>query len=74
MKPLDDLTTQCIRCGFCLDACPTFKLTGSELESPGAESIWPEARMKASSIGPRQNLTSTVALAAWPANRLAPAP
>ncbi len=34
MKPLDDLTTQCIRCGFCLDACPTFKLTGSELESP----------------------------------------
>ena len=34
MKALDDLTTQCIRCGFCLEACPTFKLTGSELESP----------------------------------------
>ena len=34
MKDLDDLTAQCIRCGFCLEACPTFKLTGSELESP----------------------------------------
>ena len=34
MKSLDDLTAQCIRCGFCLESCPTFKLTGSELESP----------------------------------------
>jgi len=34
VKVLDDLTAQCIRCGFCLEACPTFKLTGSELESP----------------------------------------
>ncbi|MHB8636618.1 MAG: (Fe-S)-binding protein [Fimbriimonadaceae bacterium] len=34
MKELGDLTAQCIRCGFCLEACPTFKLTGSELESP----------------------------------------
>ena len=34
MSHLTDLTTQCIRCGFCLEACPTFVLTGEETESP----------------------------------------
>jgi glycolate oxidase iron-sulfur subunit len=34
MKDLGELTTHCIRCGFCLEACPTFTTTGSELESP----------------------------------------
>ncbi|HWD41656.1 MAG TPA: (Fe-S)-binding protein [Fimbriimonas sp.] len=31
---LEELTTHCIRCGFCLESCPTFTTTGSELESP----------------------------------------
>lgn len=31
---LSDLTSKCIRCGFCLEACPTFVLTGHETESP----------------------------------------
>jgi glycolate oxidase iron-sulfur subunit len=31
---LDDKTSRCIRCGFCLDACPTFRLTGQETLSP----------------------------------------
>lgn len=31
---LNDLTNRCIRCGFCLAACPTFQLTGAETESP----------------------------------------
>ena len=34
MSHLTDLTTQCIRCGFCLESCPTFTLTGEETESP----------------------------------------
>jgi glycolate oxidase iron-sulfur subunit len=29
-----ELTTHCIRCGFCLEDCPTFAQTGNELESP----------------------------------------
>lgn len=34
MKSLDELTAHCIRCGFCLESCPTFVLTGEETESP----------------------------------------
>ena len=34
MHDLNELLTHCIRCGFCLEDCPTFVETGSELESP----------------------------------------
>ncbi len=34
MADLSDLTAQCIRCGFCLESCPTFVLSGKETESP----------------------------------------
>lgn len=34
MAELSDLTAACIRCGFCLESCPTFKLTGDEAQSP----------------------------------------
>ncbi len=33
-EELDQKTRQCIRCGFCLDACPTFRITGQETLSP----------------------------------------
>lgn len=31
---LDDLAAKCIRCGFCLESCPTYLLSGRETESP----------------------------------------
>lgn len=34
MAELSDLTAQCIRCGFCLESCPTFVESGEEAESP----------------------------------------
>lgn len=31
---ISDLASHCIRCGFCLESCPTFVETGVEMESP----------------------------------------
>ncbi len=34
MPDLEELTTHCIRCGFCIESCPTYVATGNEMESP----------------------------------------
>jgi glycolate oxidase iron-sulfur subunit len=34
MTDLRSLTEQCVHCGFCLPACPTYQLWGEEMDSP----------------------------------------
>jgi glycolate oxidase iron-sulfur subunit len=34
IRESNDILRKCVHCGFCLATCPTYRLSGSELESP----------------------------------------
>jgi len=42
-RPLPELLTSCVHCGFCLEVCPTFQASGDENNSPrGRLRLWRE--------------------------------
>lgn len=43
LREKDDLLTSCVHCGFCLEVCPTYQLSGDENNSPrGRLRLWRE--------------------------------
>jgi glycolate oxidase iron-sulfur subunit len=48
-----DLLSSCVHCGFCLDVCPTYQLTGDENNSPrGRFRLWKEEAQGELTIDP----------------------
>ncbi|MCZ6886238.1 MAG: 4Fe-4S dicluster domain-containing protein, partial [Alphaproteobacteria bacterium] len=39
IRAANDIIRDCVHCGFCAPACPTYAMTGDELEGPRGR-IW----------------------------------
>ena len=64
---LRELAGDCVHCGFCLPACPTYQLWGEEMDSPrGRIHLITQILESGPAVRPRPSI-STGASAAWPA-------
>ncbi len=66
--PAPELINQCVHCGFCLPACPTYVLWGQEMDSPrGRIYLMKMASEGEATMAPTGWSTSIPASAACPA-------
>ena len=67
---LRELASDCVHCGFCLPACPTYQLWGEEMDSPrGRIHLITQLLDGSAGTAGGAACTWTAAWAAWPASR-----
>ena len=64
---LREVAKDCVHCGFCLPACPTYQLWAEEMDSPRGRIYLVNQILDGAELTPRPPSTSTAAWAAWPA-------
>ena len=65
---LREVAKDCVHCGFCLPACPTYQLWAEEMDSPrGRIYLVNQILDGAELTSAARPSTSTAAWAAWPA-------
>ena len=64
---LREVAKDCVHCGFCLPACPTYQLWAEEMDSPRGRIYLVNQILDGAELPPPPPSTSTAAWAAWPA-------
>ena len=64
---LREVAKDCVHCGFCLPACPTYQLWAEEMDSPRGRIYLVNQILDGAELSALRPSTSTAAWAAWPA-------